>query len=533
MSSVLSSRRTAARVLAGYLAVMLMGVALWAVLEANSTPFRAKSAGAPIFTSSDTVSFAENATGVVVDVNTVDVGETFALVTTGPFATSNPDHIKFTISAAGELQFIATPNFESPGSVGNSNVYFVAVRATDSAGPETATQQIQVTVTNVNEAPEWVNDGTGSVDENDDTFSLTLEATDEDGDVLTFTINGGADAALFDIVGDDLVLDAAVIAAGGLDREADCAAGVCEVTVNVSDGNLDEDLTFTIDLEDLNDNDPVWVTLIGDGAIDENDAVGTVVVALDATDDDATAPFNTVTYTITGGDDAALFVIDGSDLENLEELDFETDCGGDGVCLVTVTASDGDTDVDLNLVIALANLNEAPEITTGSAQTLAENSGANALVVALASTDVDAGDTATWTIVAGVGDTNNDLFNINGANLRLTSNVDFEAQPCGLDNSCEVRVRVTDAGALTAELAMTVALTNVDEAPTALSVTGTPGGFNFAITAPAVPNMGTIQFYTYEVRVTGSFNSILSLTTNSSFGGLAGDTLYNVRVAAL
>jgi hypothetical protein len=254
---------------------------------------------------------------------------------------------------------------------------------------------------------------------------------------------------------------------------------------------------------------------------------------LDATDDDATAPFNTVTYTITGGDDAALFVIDGSDLENLEELDFETDCGGDGVCLVTVTASDGDTDVDLNLEIALANLNEAPEITTGSAQTLAENSGANALVVALASTDVDAGDTATWTLVAGVGDTNNDLFNINGANLRLTSNVDFEAQPCGLDNTCEVRVRVTDAGALTAELAMSVTLTNVNEAPTGLVVTGTPGGFNFAITAPAVPNMGTVQYYSYEVSVGGNWNSTLSLTTNTSVGGLAGSTAYNVRVAAV
>jgi hypothetical protein len=468
---------------------------------------------------------------VVVALDATDDDATAPFNTVTYTITGGDDAALFRIDL-GDLSLENLEELDFETDCGGDGVCLVTVTASD--GDTDVDLNLEIALANLNEAPEWVNDGTGSVDENDGAWSLALDATDEDGDVLTFTINGGADAGLFDVVGTDLVLDAAVVAAGGLDREVDCDAdGVCVVTVNVDDGNLDEDLIFTIDLEDLNDEVPVWVTLFDDGAIDENDAVGTVVVALDATDDDATAPFNTVTYTITGGDDAALFVIDGSDLENLEELDFETDCGGDGVCLVTVTASDGDTDVDLNLEIALANLNEAPEITTGSAQTLAENSGANALVVALASTDVDAGDTATWTLVAGVGDTNNDLFNINGANLRLTSNVDFEAQPCGLDNTCEVRVRVTDAGALTAELAMSVTLTNVNEAPTGLVVTGTPGGFNFAITAPAVPNMGTVQYYSYEVSVGGNWNSTLSLTTNTSVGGLAGSTAYNVRVAAV
>ena len=548
MSSVHSSRRTVARVLLGYLSVMFLGSVLWAVLEGNSTPRSARGAGAPVFESSDTASFGEDTVpgDLILDVQTDDedfgagVDAAYEIAEEGFWASQGPDFARFGIDpGTGEISLAFPLDFEDGDDVSaadGSKTFRIAVRATDTQDLSTRHVVHLLTLTDVNEAPEWVNDGTGSVDENDGAWSLALDATDEDGDVLTFTINGGADAGLFDVVGTDLVLDAAVVAAGGLDREVDCDAdGVCVVTVNVDDGNLDEDLIFTIDLEDLNDEVPVWVTLFDDGAIDENDAVGTVVVALDATDDDATAPFNTVTYTITGGDDAALFRIDLGDLslENLEELDFETDCGGDGVCLVTVTASDGDTDVDLNLEIALANLNEAPEITTGSAQTLAENSGANALVVALASTDVDAGDTATWTLVAGVGDTNNDLFNINGANLRLTSNVDFEAQPCGLDNTCEVRVRVTDAGALTAELAMSVTLTNVNEAPTGLVVTGTPGGFNFAITAPAVPNMGTVQYYSYEVSVGGNWNSTLSLTTNTSVGGLAGSTAYNVRVAAV
>ena len=434
MSSFISTRRTAARVLAGYLAVMLMGVALWAVLEGNSTPRSARGAGAPVFTSSDTVSYAENGAGVVINVQTNDedagggVDASYAIVTTGPFATANPDFGLFTIDADdGELRFNASPNFESPADSNNDNVYFVAIRATDTEDNSTSTQQLQVTVTNVNEVP---------------VFSTV---------------------------------------------EAQTAA--------------------------------------------ENQ---TAVVTVSATDPDAGE--GATTYAKNGGDDEDSFnvAVDGT-VTFLAAPNFEVlaDDDGDGVYEVTVRATSAGADIaDLTLLVTVTNVNEAPVITTGAADTLAENSGVNAVVETLARTDVDAGETVVWSRVAGEGDDDNGLFNIDTADLRLTADTDFETPICG-DNVCQVRVRATDAGGLTAELAMTITITNVDEAPTGLVVTGTPGGFNFAITAPAVANMGTIQYYTYEVSVGGSWNSTLSLTTNSSVGGLAGSTAYNVRVAAV
>jgi hypothetical protein len=142
---------------------MLMGVALWAVLEANSTPFRAKSAGAPVFSSSSTVNDDENSAigNVVIDVDTnaeVEGAVSYVILSDAPWTTNGPDHAAFTIDAStGLLRWAIVPNFESPvdTSLGGTNTYFVYVRATDTTVGDLATNEklITVTVTDVNEAP--------------------------------------------------------------------------------------------------------------------------------------------------------------------------------------------------------------------------------------------------------------------------------------------------------------------------------------------------------------------------------------------
>ncbi|MGF1569518.1 MAG: choice-of-anchor L domain-containing protein [Nodosilinea sp.] len=102
----------------------------------------------PSFTSASTTSFAENATGTVIDVNATDSdgpsAVTYSLVAGGV------DNSLFDIdSTTGIVTFKTSPNFEAPADNGTNNVYNIRVQATDGADP--ITQDLGITVTNVNE----------------------------------------------------------------------------------------------------------------------------------------------------------------------------------------------------------------------------------------------------------------------------------------------------------------------------------------------------------------------------------------------
>jgi len=93
-----------------------------------------------------------------------------------------------------------------------------------------------------------------------------------------------------------------------------------------------------------------------------------------------------------------------------------------------------------------------------------QNAGANAVVGTLSSTDPDAGDTFTYSLVSGSGDDNNASFNISGTSLRATNPPSLTA------GSNFVRIRTTDnkGGAYEKEFTITVV---DDVAPTVSSVT--------------------------------------------------------------
>jgi len=118
----------------------------------------------PTITSAATVTVDENTTPVI-DVNSTDDADSEGAGLTYSIS-GGVDAALFAIDAAsGALSFVATPDFETPGDDGLDNVYDVEVTVTDSAGLDTP-QSIEVTVQNVNEAPEITSAATASVDEN-------------------------------------------------------------------------------------------------------------------------------------------------------------------------------------------------------------------------------------------------------------------------------------------------------------------------------------------------------------------------------
>ncbi|WAR22327.1 FAT1-like protein [Mya arenaria] len=82
------------------------------------------------------------------------------------------------------------------------------------------------------------------------------------------------------------------------------------VVFSVSDGKYTTNSsTLTINVVDVNDNSPEFQNDTYSKLINENHLIDTEILTVMAADNDATAPFNTIGYSITAGDDQEVFAI--------------------------------------------------------------------------------------------------------------------------------------------------------------------------------------------------------------------------------
>ncbi|MGI9459521.1 MAG: hypothetical protein ACR2NF_05950, partial [Pirellulales bacterium] len=102
----------------------------------------------------------------------------------------------------------------------------------------------------------------------------------------------------------------------------------------------------------------------------------------------------------------------------------------------------------------------APTDITLSNSAVGENSQ-GAIVGQLTTTDLDVGDTFTYTLVPGSGDTDNSLFYIEGDSFRVGANLDYETS-----TSANVRIRTTDSHGEYFEKAFVIGVQNYNEPPT-------------------------------------------------------------------
>ena len=151
----------------------------------------------PIFTSGAAASVAENqsADSVLYTAQATDEdGDALS------YGLSGTDAARFTIDpTTGAVRFIEAPDFENPGDDDDDNVYDIIVTASDNTN-ETE-HAVAITVTNENDNDPIFNSGnSASVPENQsaDSVLYTAQATDEDGDALTYSLSG-TDAARFTI----------------------------------------------------------------------------------------------------------------------------------------------------------------------------------------------------------------------------------------------------------------------------------------------------------------------------------------------
>ncbi len=146
--------------------------------------------------------------------------------------------------------------------------------------------------------------------------------------------------------------------------------------------------------------------------------------------------------------------------------------------------------------------NNAPTALGVSVNSFNENIAAGSTVATLATTDPDPGNTFSYSLVSGSGDTDNNAFSIAGNQLSIKASPDFEAK-----DSYSIRVRSTDQGGLSFERSATFNVIDVSEPVISLSVSPT------SVTEDGTSNIN----YTFT-RI-GATTS--ALTVNYSVGGTA------------
>jgi len=118
-------------------------------------------------------------------------------------------------------------------------------------------------------------------------------------------------------------------------------------------------------------------------------------------------------------------------------------------------------------------VNEAPmDVALVGARVL-ENQAAGTSVGVFSTSDRDAGDSFSYSFVAGASSADNASFTISGNRLKTSAAFDFETK-----SSYSIRVRTTDSGARSFEQAFTISVGNLNEAPntgTSVGVFSTSG----------------------------------------------------------
>ncbi|WP_235528909.1 cadherin domain-containing protein, partial [Cylindrospermopsis sp. CR12] len=371
------------------------------------------------------------------------------------YTLSGTDATKFnfnTITRA--LSFKTPPDFEAPGS----NTYSLTITATDVRGLN-ATQTVTVNVTNVNEAPTFANPtATFPVAENSTTVGTIDPATDPDaGDTLTYTLSG-ADAGKFNIDSSTRLLSFKTPPNFEVPGSA-ARSNTYSVTVTATDvRGLNATQAVTVNVTDVPEvgNPPVITSSSTFFVAENSTAVGNII----ATDADG----NTLTYSINGGADRSLFNINSTTgaLSFVTAPNFEapTDVGADNRYNLQIQVTDGNNPVTQDLIIDVTNVNEAPTDLTLSATTIEENQASGTVVGNFSTTDPDAGNTFTYSLVTGTGATDNSFFTIDGGQLKTAAAFNFETK-----NSYSIRVRSTDQGGLFFEKQLTIGVNDVNEPP--------------------------------------------------------------------
>ena len=279
---------------------------------------------APTINIASTIQVNENQTAVTtVSVSDVD-GDDLTLTLGGTDADS------FNLSDEYVLTFKEAPDYETKDS------YSITFTLTDNT--ETVTKDVTIAITNLNDAtPVFTSDATFSAAENQTSIG-TVTATDGDGDTITFSISGS-----------EININAStgvLTFASAPDYET---KNTYTATVTASDGANSSTQDITVNITNINDNSPIFISLPTTIEVNENYLIVHQIKTFDEDNEK-------INYSISGTD-ADEFNLSGyglisfksaKDYESTSKKRFE----------ITITISDGTLSLSREVIVIINNLTE-------------------------------------------------------------------------------------------------------------------------------------------------------------------------------
>ncbi len=245
----------------------------------------------------------------------------------------------------------------------------------------------------------------------------------------------------------------------------------------------------------------------------ENAAPGTTIGNLTSTDSNTGDTFTYSIVSVDGTSGSGPFAISGASLRTASSLNFESK---PSYTVRVRTTDQGGLSFEKDLTVTVTNVNEAPTRLVLSPTSIADGAASGTTVGTFTTTDPDASDTFTYTLVTGTGSTDNATFSITGNTLRTAAAINFTSR-----TSYSVRVRATDAAGLSTEQVFTLTRTGANTAPQAISLSANSvaesaaTGTTVATLSTTDPDTSDTQTYTLVSGTGDADNTSFTISGNS------------------
>ncbi len=429
-----------------------------------------------------------------------DANETFtySLVT----GAGGSDNSSFSIFG-NELRTTASFNYEV------QSLYHIRIQVADAAS-NTFVDTFKIAVNDINDLPTDIQLSSDSVDENLAINALVanLSVSDEDfGQNHAFSFNNvaGNDNALFNIVGDKLRTKA------NFDYESQHQYFIYIQVDDLNGGTFSKQ--FTIEIKDANDA-PTDITL-STQSVNENRPISSFVANLFTSDQDANDSFTYNLVSGVGDADNANFFIRNDSLFTQQVLSLNAQASHS----IRIQSNDGNGGLYSKAVsLTVKDINDVPTDILLSNQIIPENINIGQEIGLLSTLDPDAGDVHTYSLVSGVGDSNNLAFTISNNKLLANQTFNYNQQ-----QNYSVRLQTNDGFGGVFQKVFSLTVVNANDAPTDILLSND----SLFESMPANTLVGLLTAVDSDSADTHTFSFVSGTNNNADFA-IVGNELRSV-----